>query len=161
MITATNLTDGKHYNHLIQQLVNNFGQRLKTVVLFGSRAREEAEDTSDHDLLLVIDRLPEEPVKRLKTVRRAIAEVPLCINTIAKTPSEVACNLTPLLLDVCVDGICLFGQDYFNPYRRKALQALQQSGLKRKREGRTWYWQFEQFPTRVWELTWDGYRELT
>ena len=81
-------------------------------------------------------------------------------NTIAKTPSEVACNLTPLLLDVCVDGICLFGQDYFDPYRRKALQALQQSGLKRKREGRTWYWQFEQFPTRVWELTWDGYREL-
>ena len=160
MITATSLTDGKHYNHLIQQLVNNFGQRLKTVVLFGSRAREEAEDTSDHDLLLVIDRLPEEPVKRLKTVRRAIAEVPLCINTIAKTPSEVACNLTSLLLDVCVDGICLFGQDYFDPYRRKALQALQQSGLKRKREGRTWYWQFEQFPTRVWELTWDGYREL-
>jgi len=69
MITATSLTDRKHYNHLIQQLVNNFGQRLKTVVLFGSRAREEAEDTIDHDLLLVIDRLPEEPVKRLKTVR--------------------------------------------------------------------------------------------
>ena len=69
MITATSLTDGEHYNHLIQQLVNDFGQRLKTVVLFGSRARGEAEDTSDHDLFLVIDGLPEEPVKRLKAVR--------------------------------------------------------------------------------------------
>ena len=46
MITATSLTDGEHYNHLIQQLANDFGQRLKTVGLFGSRAREEAEDTA-------------------------------------------------------------------------------------------------------------------
>ena len=81
MIIATGLADEEHYNHLTQQLVNDFGQRLKTVVLFGFRAQGEAEERSDHDLLLVID------------------GVPLRINTIAKTPVEVACNLTPLLLD--------------------------------------------------------------
>ena len=83
---------GEHYNHLIQQLVHDFGQRLKTLGLFGSQAREEAEDTSDHDLFLMIDGLSEEPVKRLKTIRQVIAEVPLRINTIAKTPAEAACN---------------------------------------------------------------------
>ena len=98
MIIATGLADEEHYNHLTQQLVNDFDQRLKTVVLFGFRAQGEAEERSDHDLLLVID------------------GVPLRINTIAKTPVEVACNLTPLLLDRCVDGVGLSGQDYFDPY---------------------------------------------
>lgn len=87
--------------------------------------------------------------------------VPLRINTISKTPDEVERNLTPLMLDICVDGICLFGKEFFEPLHEKALKAIQQSGLMRKRIGREWFWEFEKVPQKDWELTWEGYHEFS
>lgn len=84
----------------------------------------------------------------------------LQINFIAKTPEEVAANLTPLMLEVCLDGLYLYGEAYFRLFRERALQALKQSGLKRVQVGQEWYWQFEKAPVRDWELTRDGYCEL-
>ncbi len=150
-----------YYNPLIKSLCNEFGDQLKTIVLFGSRARKEARDDSDHDILLVIENLPLKPLQRQKLIRTAIWEVPLRINTIAKTPEEVKKNLTPLILEVCVDGICLYGKDYFEPLRKKALNALKDAGLKRKMVGHEWYWHFEKIPIKEWELTWEGFRELS
>ena len=148
------------YKPLINQLKKAFGNLLKTVVLFGSRARGKAKQDRDHDIFLVIENLPIDPLRRQKEVRTAIWDIPIRINTIAKTPEEVDSNLTPLLLEICVDGICLYGEDYFEPYRKKAMKALKHAGLKRKRVGREWYWQFERIPEREWELTWEGFREI-
>ena len=149
------------YDDLITQLRAAFGDRLKTVVLFGSRARKQAKKNSDHDIFIVIEDLTERPLERQKQIRSAIWDVPLRINTIAKTPEEVKKNLTTLLLDVCVDGICLYSEDYFEPYRKKALAALKHSGLKRHWIGQEGYWRFEKFPTKDWELTWEGFHELS
>lgn len=149
------------YNPLVESLMKTFGSRLKTVVLFGSRAREQSKEDSDHDIFLVIENLPNRPLERQKQIRTAIWDVPLRINTIAKTPEDVEKNLTPLILEVCVDGICLFGIDYFDPYRKKALDALKHSGLKRKWIAREGYWYFERIPSKEWELTWEGFRELS
>ena len=119
----------ERYQPIIQVLKQQFGPRLRSVVLFGSRARGEARPDSDHDLFVVIDQLPIEPVARQRLVRIVLldilGELPGTVNFITKTPEEVAANLTPLLLDICVDGICLFGEKYFEPYRQKALIALQ------------------------------------
>ncbi len=82
------------------------------------------------------------------------------VNTIARTPEEVEINLTPLLLEICLDGIVLFGSEYFEPLRTKARKALEQSGMIRERVGREWYWHFPSRPPRRWELSWEGYREL-
>jgi predicted nucleotidyltransferase len=117
------------YEELIISLTNTFGDNLKTVVLFGSRARNMATGSSDHDIFVVIEELPKDPLYRLKQVRRAVIEIPLRINFITKTPEEVTSNLSPLLLDICVDGICLFGVEYFDTMRQKALKVLKQSGL--------------------------------
>jgi len=149
------------YDELITQLRAAFGDRLKTVVLFGSRARKQAKKNTDHDIFIVIEDLTERPLERQKQIRSAIWDVPLRINTIAKTPEEVKKNLTTLLLDVCVDGICLYGKDYFEPYRNKALAALEHSGLKRHWIGKEGYWRFEKFPIKDWELTWEGFHELS
>ena len=149
------------YDELITQLRAAFGDRLKTVVLFGSRARKQAKKNTDHDIFIVIEDLTERPLERQKQIRSAIWDVPLRINTIAKTPEEVQKNLTALLLDVCVDGICLYGKDYFEPYRNKALAALEHSGLKRHWIGKEGYWRFEKFPIKDWELTWEGFHELS
>lgn len=148
------------YNPLIESLLDVFGGRLKTVVLFGSRARRQAKKDSDHDIFLVIENLSDRPLERLKQIRTAIWDVPLKINTIAKIPEEIDKYLSPLILEVCVDGICLYGKDYFDPYRKKALDALKQSRLTRKRVGREWYWQFDRIPEKEWELTWEGFHEL-
>lgn len=149
------------YSLLLECLKKAFGKRLKTVVLFGSRARGKVKADRDHDIFLVIENLSDKPLERQKEVRTAIWDVPITrINTIAKTPKEVDINLTPLLLEICVDGVCLFGESYFEPYRKKALNALSQSGLKRKRVGGEWYWQFERIPDKEWELSWEGFREL-
>jgi predicted nucleotidyltransferase len=150
----------KIYQKLVSQLKKAFGSRLRAVVLFGSRARGEVSPEKDHDVFLVIDGLDGNPLRRQNEVRLAIWDIPFRINTIAKTPEEVDRNLTPLLLEICVDGICLYGEDYFEPYRKRARNALAHSGLKRRRVGREWYWQFEKMPEKEWELSWEGFREL-
>lgn len=148
------------YTPLITELLDVFGKRLKTAVLFGSRARNQARTKGDHDIFLVIERLPVDPLERQKKIRTTIWHVPLRVNTIAKTPEEFRKNLTPLVLEVCVDGICLYGKKYFEAYRQKALSALKQSGLSRKQVGKEWYWHFERVPKKEWELTWEGFHEL-
>ena len=151
------------YRPVIQSLENIFSDRLKTVVLFGSRARGEGRPDSDHDLFIVVENLPDEPLARQRSVRIALLpileELPGSINFVAKKPEEVEANLTPLLLDVCVDGICLYGDAYFQPYRQKALSALRQARLRRHQLSGTRMWLFPQLPSGNWELSWEGYRE--
>lgn len=154
------MNDAKVYNPVTRRLIKAFGDRLKTAVLFGSRARDEADENSDHDIFVVIEGLPDNPLERLKQVRAAVLDLPLRVNFITKTPAQVAANLTPLLLDISVDGVCLYGAEYFGHFRRKALKALKQAGLTRNRMGRDWYWRFEKIPKKEWELTWEGFREL-
>jgi len=152
---------GEIYKPLINSVLKSFAGRLKTAVLFGSQARGSAKRESDHDIFLVIENLPEEPVERVKHIRMAIVDIPLRVNTIAKTPEEVRANLTPLLLEICVDGICLYGEEYFEYYRKKAIDVLRHSGLNRRQVGREWFWQFERIPRKEWELTLEGFRELS
>ncbi len=139
---------------------------MRCVVLFGSRARGTASAGSDHDLFVVAEGLPVDPIKRQRVLTAAllpvIDQVPGPVAFVGKTPEELEANLTPLLLDVCVDGICLWGEAFFDPYRRRALGALHESGLRRERlGGHTTMWVFGGRPPRDWELTWDGFRERT
>ena len=151
------------YDILLRALSAAFGDRLRTAVLFGSRARGENSSESDHDIFLVIDGLNSDPLGRTREVRGAIkdclADLPGAMNLHAKTPFEFESDLTPLCLDVCVDGMCLFGEEYFEPLRRKALAALASSGMKRRRVGKSLFWMLSGKAARNWELTWDGYRE--
>ena len=153
------MTKNDIYQPLIDKLIQAFKNRLKTVVLFGSRARGQVSGDKDHDIFVVIENLPVPPLQRQKEVRYAIWDVDLRINTIAKTPKEVAANLTPLLLEICVDGRCLYGCNYFEPYQKMVRKAIEQAGLNRKRVGNEWYWMFDSVPDKEWELSWDGFRE--
>jgi len=153
------------YQPLLAALLEAYGERLKTIVLFGSQARGEARLDSDHDLLVIIEDLPGNAMRRQREVRLSLIEVihllPGAVTIVAKTPQELQSNLTPMLLDVCVDGVCLYGAEFFEPYRKKALSALSQAGLRRKRQAGVWIWLFPKPASCNWELTWEGYRELT
>ena len=151
------------YRSLIQSLLGKYGGRLKTVALFGSQARREARPDSDHDIFVVVEGLPIEPLARQREVRGVLLaildDLPGSISFTAKTPEEVETNLTPLMLDICVDGFCLYGDSLFNDYRQKALAALKQAGMRRRRLAGAWMWVFPSLPTSHWELNWEGYYE--
>lgn len=145
---------------LLSGLKQKFGKRLKTVVLFGSRARGDFRESSDYDIFLVVEDLALEPLQRLRDVRHVLLKCPIHANFVAKTPGELEASLSPLVLDVCIDGECLFGETWFEPYRQKAIRATQEAGLVRRRLGKEHYWEFKTQPTGDWELSWEGYHEI-
>ncbi len=153
----------KDYSVLIQTLVDHFGERLKTIVLFGSRSRDEARDESDHDILVVAEGLPQNPLKRQREVRMALfsrlTDMPEGISILAKTPEEVEKDLTPLLMDIFMEGRPLWGEDYFQALHEKVERAVREAGLQRRRLAGAWMWVFPSPRPRNWELTWEGYRE--
>ncbi|WP_459942885.1 nucleotidyltransferase domain-containing protein [Deferrisoma palaeochoriense] len=152
------------YLPLVNELRRRFGPRLRCVVLFGSRARGDASRLSDHDILVVAEGLPPDPLARQRELASAqlavLREVPGRLGFVAKTPEEFERSLTPLLLDVCADGVCLYGADYFEPWRERAARAIERSGLRRERVGATLMWLFPKPPPKDWELSWRGYREI-
>jgi hypothetical protein len=145
---------------LSRALQSQIGKDLKALVLFGSRARGDFSEKSDYDILVIADSLPVEPIKRMRIVRSVLLKCPVHANFVAKTPFEFESNLTPLLLDVCIDGKVLYGAEYFEPFRSRAEKAISQAGLIRKRLDGEYFWEFSGSPPVSWELNWEGYREL-
>lgn len=151
------------YDVLVQTLVRHFGERLKMIVLFGSRSRGEARPDSDHDIFVVVAGLPQDPLARQREVMKPLLpellRIPERIAIVAKTPQELQGALTPLLVDVCVDGISLYGGEDFQSLRDKVVRALESAGLQRRYLAGTWMWIFPSLPRVEWEVTWEGYHE--
>jgi len=89
-----------------------------------------------------------------------LTQLPERLSIIAKTPEELHADVTPLLVDICTDGVALYGKALFDVLRTQVLQALRESGMERRRIGDTWMWLFPLQPKKDWELTWEGYREI-
>jgi uncharacterized protein len=163
MTYNVSMNEQTDYGVLVQILVERFGERLKMIVLFGSQSRGEVHPDSDHDIFVVIEGLPQDPLARQRKVMAPLLpellQLPERLSVIAKTPQELLGDLTPLVVDVCVDGIDLYGQEYFENLRSKVLQALRTAGLQRRRLAGTWMWMFPSLPAKEWAMTWEGYRE--
>jgi predicted nucleotidyltransferase len=149
--------------NLLACFQQHFGDNLVAAVLFGSRARGEAGPESDYDLFLLVKHLPERPVERLLFVRRAIAaKFAEKISITARTPEEFESGFPSLYLDLGIDGIVLYDSD--NYVTRKLLRVqeiIKQAGLERKKFDHQFSWEWEKQPKGRWEITWEGYRELT
>lgn len=85
------------------------GDRLHRIVLFGSRARGDAQDNSDYDVLIIVDR-------RSPEVRQHILEIEAdlmdqygaLIATILRTDDEWQCAQgLPLARNIAVEGVTL------------------------------------------------------
>ncbi len=157
------MKDQVDYSALVNVLAEAFGDRLKMIVLFGSQSRGEARPTSDHDVFVVIEELPGDPLARRRAIMAPLLpellRLPEGLSVIAKTSQEVQGGLTPLVVDVCVDGISLYGHGYFETLRSKVLQAIRDSGLQRRRIAGTWMWMLPTLSLGDWELTWEGSHE--
>ena len=152
--------DSSAFKNIIDCYSDFLGDTLISIVLFGSRAREDAKESSDYDLFIVAEGLPIKPFQRVLFIREPLKgqfEEKLCI--IAKTPGEVLGTFPPLFLDIGLDGIILFDKnDFFKNLQKRIRDIIQQAGLQRKRINGEFFWEWQTPPEYGWEITWSGYR---
>lgn len=150
------------FSRLVECYQGRLGDNLISIVLFGSRARGDARETSDYDLFIVAKALPPRALKRVLFVRTPLQgrfDERFCI--IAKTPEEVMQNLPPLFLDLAVDGTILFDREnFFTTLQKKLRDIIEDAGLQRKKDNGEFFWDWKIPPKKAWEITWSGYREL-
>jgi predicted nucleotidyltransferase len=128
--------------------IADLGNRLVSIVLFGSVARRQAQQTSDIDLVLVAQDLPRALVDRRRIfleswerVRRARALPYVPWNLVAKSPTE-ARTRSPLYLDIVEEGILILDRNGFFEAVLAGMRArMRELGSRRVflPDG-TWYW---------------------
>ncbi|MFN8643281.1 MAG: nucleotidyltransferase domain-containing protein [Candidatus Binatia bacterium] len=128
------------------------GDRVVSIVLFGSVARGDPSPSSDIDLLIVARDLPAGQFARQRLLAAADAAFEPALQAaerqgidprlarIVRTPAEAA-RAIPLYLDMTEDAVRLHDPDgFFAGELDRVRAALRRLGSKRIREGRHWYW---------------------
>ena len=136
-------------------LEETLGERLVSVVLYGSVGRGEAGETSDVDLLVVAERLPQGRFRRQEVLEPADQRVDALLEELAgqgvhtgvsvilKTPAE-AKRLVPLYLDMVEDAVLLVDRGgFFAATLDRLRQSLARLGSRRHRLGRFRYWELK------------------
>jgi predicted nucleotidyltransferase len=114
----------------IADYVASLERRLapKAIILFGSRARGDADRFSDYDLLVVADDLPADYWQRLDVLWE---DKPPLVDALGFTEEELSAFLhRGLILDALLEGRPLVGD--IQTWRRRAQRYLQEHGLVKK-----------------------------
>lgn len=132
-----------------------YGERLVSLAVFGSVARQTQRPDSDIDLLLVVDDLPNGRMPRVgefeqvelqlarSLARAASAGIHTRLSPVFRTPAELETG-SPLLLDMVEDARILFDRDATLARRLQRLRArLHELGARRIRKGGGYYWQLK------------------
>lgn len=130
-----------------------YGERLVSLVVFGSVARDAQRFDSDLDLLVIAEGLPKGRVKRIgefEVVEERLAPflksleqnhgINTYISAMIKSPEEAEKG-SFLFLDMVEDARILFDRDGFFTRRLDRLRKrLKELGAKRIWRGNAWYW---------------------
>lgn len=141
---------------VVEGLTTALSDRLVAVVLFGSRARGEASESSDWDLLVIAEGLPARVFDRNLYLKQLLP--PECcgrISVLAKTPEQFRGTASSLYLDIALDGRILYDPRGFAEERLSSLRRqIGQLGLRRERTPEGFDWRWESPPTGPWSLSW-------
>jgi uncharacterized protein len=140
----------------LSSIICLLAQLLVAVVLFGSRARGEANVGSDWDVLVVARRLPGGTLERAFLLKRTLpAEHRGEVSLLAKTPEEVMAGLPGLYLDIALDGVILYDTgDNMAEHLEFLRSLIRRKGLRRERDGEDLIWRWQQPPSPDWSLEW-------
>ena len=142
---------------VITALQEALGDNLIALVLFGSRARGDAQPESDWDLLLIAEHLPARTFARHLYLKKSLPPS-WCgqISLLAKTPAEFETVIPSLFLDIALDSIILCDQDNYAANHLGYLkQLIQNKGLYRHQQGKELTWHWQKFPGPDWQLAWE------
>jgi len=133
-------------------------RRLIGVVLFGSRARGDANEASDWDLLVIARDLPERPFARHLLLKSALPTTWRArVAILAKTPIEFEAALGAVYLDIALDGVVLYDPEAYVAARLARLrQLIEARGLRREMDQRDLTWHWQRFPCFDWSLEWEA-----
>ena len=129
-----------------------YGERLVSIVLYGSVARGTMRRDSDVDLLIVARALPRGRLKRVgefESIESTMTEdlchaasrgITTTLSPIIKTPEEVLTG-SPLFLDMVEDARVLYDRNgFFSQELARLRRRLAELGAKRIWKGNTWHW---------------------
>lgn len=138
---------------LVRLLEERLTGRLEAVVFFGSQAREEAGPESDWDLLVLVRDLPQSPLARYRWFWKSVPELqsePL--DVLLRTPEEWYAHVSPLTLDIALDGRVLYdATGRMQRFLQAVRQRIEELNLTRLREGRnTYVWTWRKAPPPDW-----------
>jgi uncharacterized protein len=141
---------------LVTALQEGLGERLVAIVLYGSRARDQAREPSDWDLFIIATDLPTRLWERHILLKRFLpAAYRGAVSLLAKTPKEFEEKISSLYLDIAQDGKILFDPQGYAHRRLAALQRLMaEMGLYRKKSRGGEVWRWRQNLPQPWELQW-------
>lgn len=137
---------------LLSEIKAFYGDRLVSVVVFGSVARGTFRFDSDIDVLIIAEGLPMGRMKRaeefevvedrlellLKDMRKN--GINTFISALFKTPQEAEKG-SPLFLDMIEDARILFDRDgFFSNILDRLRSRLKKLGSKRIWKANSWYW---------------------
>lgn len=137
-------THKRYIDELKEKIIAYYGERLVSMVLFGSLARGTATQESDIDLLLIVEGLHKRKMKRMEefidNVEDKLMGVPFYISPIIKTPEEASMG-SPLFLDMVYDAVILYDKGkIFENIINRLRHRLNELGSKRVFKGSRWYW---------------------
>lgn len=127
----------------VQSCKKKFGERLKCILLFGSRARGTASEHSDWDFLVVAEGLPEKTSERHKEFiqikRKIIRRFEDVISVTPLTPSELMeGNLGSLLYGVLTGYEVLHDEKFWNRYLESVKSQIKRRNPVYVEEDKEW-----------------------
>lgn len=139
-----------------KRLQNEFGEFLKSVILFGSTARKQASPRGDIDVLIIVDdlsiRMTKEVVEAYKIiVEQTIAKVSTKLHVTSMTLTsfwEFIRSGDPVSINILRDGVPLIDAGMFEP-----LQALLMQGRIRPTNESVWVY-FGRSPRTLLNSRW-------
>lgn len=136
----------------LKETMDFYGERLVSVVVFGSVARGTQRFDSDFDVLIVAEGLPSGRIKRinefsvveekLEPLIKNLREegINTFLSVIIRSIEEIQKG-TPLLLDMVEDSKILFDRDnFFKGIIEGLRKKLDELGARRIWSGNAWYW---------------------
>jgi len=151
---------------LLAETRRHYGDRLVSLVVYGSVGRGTMRPDSDIDLLIVADDLPAGRIPRVSDfaeVERRLTPllerfrqdgIPTELSPVFKTREEAA-RLTPLFLDMVDDALILHDREgFFAGVLDRLRSRLAALGSRRIWRGNAWYWDLkpDYRPGEIFEL---------
>lgn len=127
----------------VKECKQKFGDRLKCVVLFGSRAKGKAERYSDWDFLVIAEDLPQRRPDRIKSFRdikhSIVKKYSETISPVSYEPRELVRGpINPLMFGILTGYKVLYGREFWKDYLRSLRNKLKDRNPIYIEEGREW-----------------------